>query len=350
MKFNEWTTQLYYSKTNKEPGQQKIYNQALKHLKPEEYYRRVIETTIDDMSKRDPADKAERARSYGLSMICTAELQAQIDRKPYFKLWPGIVPYLAKLDLSLVEFKDMDLPYPVIQFQFAEGEELETASPFNPQLGYGLDDKFFVRTVMFSKVMPDLDANDNIQTKAVDNVIFAYVQGFRAKTPNVNAFIQFTMRSEGFTNLGDCVNAIADSEDRSVMLKHTDDGTDKMEEVQGSWDATNTLADVFKVCCGSLLLSRDKDTLIEADVLKKDLARYLTDFEQKYVDRAHRNGKVGWNVGREMDKNPHFRRGHFMILKAGVAGRALKRFVWRKGHVVKREVAKEVHQVTEAES
>ena len=35
----------------------------------------------------------------------------------------------------------------------------------------------------------------------------------------------------------------------------------------------------------------------------------------KYVAKAHRRGKVGWNVGRRIEVAPHFRRPHMTLVR-----------------------------------
>ena len=46
----------------------------------------------------------------------------------------------------------------------------------------------------------------------------------------------------------------------------------------------------------------------------------------KYVDKAHRRGKVGWNVGRHIEVAPHYRRPHMALVWTGT-GRAVPKIV-----------------------
>jgi len=103
-----------------------------------------------------------------------------------------------------------------------------------------------------------------------------------------------------------------------------------------------SLQAALTVSCGAMLLSKDADGLFEPDVLSKDMEKYLDTLDPKYIDKAHRRGKVGWTLGREMEVSPHYRHGHFVWLKEGVANREKGRFVWRKGHLVKRELVKKL--------
>jgi len=39
--------------------------------------------------------------------------------------------------------------------------------------------------------------------------------------------------------------------------------------------------------------------------------------DQQYVDKAHRRGRVGWNVGRRIEVAPHYQRPHLMLAWTG---------------------------------
>ncbi len=49
--------------------------------------------------------------------------------------------------------------------------------------------------------------------------------------------------------------------------------------------------------CAMLCLLADDPDAITPDVLADDRQKYEASGDQKYVDRAHRHGKLGWNVG-----------------------------------------------------
>jgi hypothetical protein len=95
------------------------------------------------------------------------------------------------------------------------------------------------------------------------------------------------------------------------------------------------IADVVRLCATLCLLADDPE-IIEADVLSKDRPKYLATRDEKYVEKAHRRGKVGWLVGRDLEKSPHYRRGHFALFWTG-SGRQVPTVGWRKGTVVHRE-------------
>jgi hypothetical protein len=86
----------------------------------------------------------------------------------------------------------------------------------------------------------------------------------------------------------------------------------------------------------SVLLLADDPSIIEADVLSADAADYERTGDQKYVDRAHRRGKIGWNIGKSFEMMPHFRRPHFALFHTG-PGRTIPRILPVKGCVVHRQ-------------
>jgi hypothetical protein len=80
---------------------------------------------------------------------------------------------------------------------------------------------------------------------------------------------------------------------------------------------------------------------LEVPVLSKDRGRSDDTGDQKFVDKAHRRGKVGWDVGRHIEVIPHYRRPHMTLVWTGT-GRAVPKIVPRRGSVVHREVVEKV--------
>jgi hypothetical protein len=100
------------------------------------------------------------------------------------------------------------------------------------------------------------------------------------------------------------------------------------------------IADCVRLCC-TLCLLEDDASVIEPDVLSKDRMRYEQTGDEKYVQKAHRRGKVGWHVGRHIEVIPHYRRPHLMLAWTG-KGRSVPKIVPRKGSIVHREVVEKV--------
>ena len=98
--------------------------------------------------------------------------------------------------------------------------------------------------------------------------------------------------------------------------------------------------DCVRLCC-SLCLLEDNPQVVSPDVLADDRAKYEASRDQKFVEKAHRRGKVGWDVGRHIEVIPHYRRPHMTLVWTG-HGRTVPRIVPRKGSVVHREVVEKV--------
>ena len=100
------------------------------------------------------------------------------------------------------------------------------------------------------------------------------------------------------------------------------------------------VTDCVRLCCSLCLLENDP-SVIEPDVLSKDRAKYQESGDEKYIAKAHRRGKVGWNVGRRVEVAPHYRRPHMTLVWTG-RGRAVPKIVPRRGSVVHREKVEKI--------
>ena len=81
------------------------------------------------------------------------------------------------------------------------------------------------------------------------------------------------------------------------------------------------MMDCIRLCCSLCLLENDPE-IISPDVLADDRAKFEASGDQKFVDKAHRRGKVGWDVGKHIEVIPHFRRPHMTLVWTG-SGRAV---------------------------
>ena len=76
------------------------------------------------------------------------------------------------------------------------------------------------------------------------------------------------------------------------------------------------ITDCVRLCCSLCLLENDP-SIISPDVLSKDRVKFEQTGDQKFVDKAHRRGKVGWDVGRHIEVSPHYRRPHMALVWTG---------------------------------
>lgn len=124
------------------------------------------------------------------------------------------------------------------------------------------------------------------------------------------------------------------------------------EKISDTLDASNGM---FETSChqvpltrvmASVLLIANDPSLISSDVLAKDRVKFedpktTLEQQQAIIDRAHRRGKIGWDIGKNIEVSPHFRRPHFAIRWTG-KGKETPKVVPVSGCVVKRVLASKV--------
>ena len=98
--------------------------------------------------------------------------------------------------------------------------------------------------------------------------------------------------------------------------------------------------DCVRLCCSLCLLENDS-SIISPDVLADDRAKFEASGDHIYIDKAHRRGKVGWDVGKHIEVIPHYRCLHMALVWMG-HGRVVPKIVPRRGSVVHREVVEKV--------
>jgi hypothetical protein len=109
--------------------------------------------------------------------------------------------------------------------------------------------------------------------------------------------------------------------------------------------------ELFKLVISLCMLGNDP-TIIQPDVLSKDREAWEATGDWKYVEKARRRGKNGWEIGRNIEEQiakevaqekrenggvrPHWRNGCPALCWTGEGGR-IPEIRWRNGCVVNRE-------------
>ena len=223
--------------------------------------------------------------------------------RPYYNVWPSIVPMLTRLNLDL-DSSLIQLPLPALCIRCPKqknpltfpwkGEEVQIRCMLMGEIneGRGLSILIDVGEVMGSEGVP----------------IYTY-RNFR--------------RQEGLT-VEEAIRELGSNELAELGVQIPED----------------LITDCIRLCCSLCLLENDP-SVIEPDVLSKDRARFEQTGDEKYVTKAHRRGKVGWNVGRQIEVIPHYRRPHMTLVWTG-RRREVPRVVPRRGSVVHREVVEKL--------
>ncbi|MFH1924707.1 MAG: hypothetical protein ABIP48_33060, partial [Planctomycetota bacterium] len=275
-------------------------------------------TTLRDACKRSGAIETADdfyqtaftdAVKMGSGQFC-GQLQNERDwereKKPYYNVWPSIVPMLTRLNLDL-DSSLIRLPLPALCIRFPKtknpltfewkGEEVQIRCMLMGTINEGRGLSLLIDV---GEVMGD--------GKDFGVPIYTY-RNFRRES---GLTVEEALRELGSNELAELGVQIPDA----------------------------LVTDCVRLCC-SLCLLEDDPSVIEPDVLSKDRVRFEQTGDEKYVTKAHRRGKVGWNVGRRIEVAPHYRRPHMALVWTG-RGRAVPRVVPRRGSVVHREVVEKV--------
>lgn len=226
-------------------------------------------------------------------------------RKPYYNVFPSIIPMLTRLDLD-VESSLIRLPLPALCVR------LPKDSAKNPLKFPWKGEEVPIRCMLVGEINQGKGLSILIDIgeimEEINFPIYTY-RNFR--------------RQDGLT-----VEAA-------------------LKELRRGWSAEMGIQmpeplidNCVRLCCTLCLLGNDPE-VISPDVLADDRAKFDETGDQKYVEKARRRGKIGWDVGRQIEVIPHFRRPHLMLAWTG-AGRTIPKIVPRRGSVVHREIVKKL--------
>jgi len=253
------------------------------------------------------------------------------DRRPYYTVYPSLIPMLTKLRLDKVQGPDITIPHGLksLSIRFAVGHELDGR----------------VRTIWVNEVdhMRILDSDGTV-LKGCDlsrgislGIDYGEVQkgfpvylirGFPlAKGSTVEESLE-RLHTRGRTGL----QLQGEDPESQQAIEETSDGLDS----SGDELSRETIRNCVRLAC-TLCLIGDNPDLIKAEVLSKDRHRVSQDNIEKLVEKAKRRGKLGWSVGRDLEVIPHYRRPHPALVWTG-KGRTIPKIILRAGSIVHREI------------
>ena len=253
---------------------------------PDEFYRAAL-----DHGARNPAG--------GMVSQMIAEQAWEQAQRPYYNVWPSIVLMLTRLNLDL-DSTLVQLPTPALCVRLPKQD--------NP-LTFDWDGKpAQIQSILMG------------ESKQPDAILMMIDLGETRTTGKfqvpVGSYCNFP-RQAGLT----VEQAVA-----ALPRRPPKQGYIVIPEAM--------LADCVRLCCSLCLLENDPE-IITPDVLSKDREKFEETGDQKYVEKAHRRGKVGWDVGRHVEVIPHYRRPHLMLAWTGT-GRSVPKIVPRRGTIVHR--------------
>ncbi len=260
---------------------------------PEEFYRVAS------------ADAVKLGSGQFLGQLCN-ERDWEKARRPYYNVWPSIVPMLTRLNLDL-DSGLIKLPMPALCVRFPKEK--------NPLTFDWKGEETSIRCMLMG------DMNDGKGISILIDVGEVMGDGSDFGVP-IYTYRNFR-RESGLT----------------VEAAIRELGRNALSEL-GVQIPEPLVMDCVRLCCSLCLLENDS-SIISPDVLSKDRGRFEKTGDDKYVDKAHRRGKVGWDVGRHVEVAPHYRRPHMTLVWTGT-GRAVPKIVPRRGSVVHREKVERV--------
>ena len=275
-------------------------------------------TTLREACKRsgaveDPDDfyraalaEAVKMRSGQFFGQITNERDWEQARRPYYNVWPSIVPMLTRLNLDL-DSSLIRLPLPALCIRFPKQK--------NPLTFDWKGEEVQIRCMLMGAI------NEGRGLSILIDVGEVMGDG---KEFGVPIYTYRNFRRESGLTVEEALQELGSNELAELGVQIPD----------------ALITDCVRLCCSLCLLENDP-SVIEPDVLSKDRARFEQTGDEKYVAKAHRRGKVGWHVGRHIEVAPHYRRPHMALVWTG-RGRAVPRVVPRRGSVVHREMVEKL--------
>ncbi len=235
----------------------------------------------------------------GVSQL-SLEYNWTVAKQPYYNVWPAIIPPLLKLNLAL---SSAHLHPPKEELLIRLPDER------NPLKFEFRGEHYSVRCIMLVQIMVR-----------------------QLNCPGVGLYIDFGEKM-GIQPIRTFQNMVCNGE------KSLEEEIDSIPEF---WHANvgvrmprDILKDCVRLCCTLCLLENDPE-VITADVLNKDKAKFEHEPDERLVDKAHRCGKFGWDIGKKMTVSPHYRIPHSCLFWTGV-GRTKPVIKIRAGTVVHRK-------------
>lgn len=220
--------------------------------------------------------------------LAAAEMDWMRNVRPYYKLWPAFADALTKLRMD-VRLCDIRLPDPLcVSVRFAETHE-PTSGPYR------------LRAFLMVHYRHGFLITSNVECE--NQLVISYFSIDMTKQSTLEEYCNDSYPSDADCPIG------KDSVDQVTKL-------------------------VVRFASGVGMLADDPE-FIERDVLAKHRLKYGQTQDNKYVEKARKRGINGWNLGKNFETCPHYRRPHMALVWTG-KGRAVPKIVPRRGSVVHR--------------
>lgn len=249
--------------------------------------------------------------------------------RPYFNLWPSIIPALSKLKMDAdSSFFKLPLDQLLIRFPVADNP-LTWVDDNGKQWG--------VRAV--------LAENTRLHPSETTKRAVVFFRG--DEPPGCRRGIAY------WIDIGEVVDADPKKPDdvagqvHSLLYKHV--VCEEGKSIEWSFDnipqhastdmgvryPNQIVTDVARLICTLCLMAEDKE-LVEPIVLRADEDKFDRTGDMGLVEKAKRRGNYGFNVGRGIEVTPHVRAASPAALYWVGKGRKIPKIRFRRGTVVHR--------------
>jgi hypothetical protein len=215
--------------------------------------------------------------------------------RPFYRLWPKIIPMLLRLDLSAVPASACKLPNGLTHLlvQMPKGNGL-------------CDDGTDLQTIIVG----------DVTTRVGPGIAVGGMDGKTQRTGQIDV-------------------PLVDM----WVFPHTDQPLVEVLDalrIAAPLQASLTLRDKVISLVTTLCLLDSDPGLLTPVLLSNDVRKAITQADiDRLADKARRRGRYGWDIGKGVEVMPHYRRPHTALMWTG-SGRKVPKVVLRKGSLVHR--------------
>lgn len=319
MQFNDYFTHYQLAKTEDWGGRE------LRRLTPRQFFVGYVQR-LDEISRESYGKPIELVDPFTPAMLDLETAWHEAGR-PYYNLWPSIIPALTKLRMD-ADSSFFRLPLDQLLLRFPING--------NPLSWEWQGKEYSVRAVLCGNVQ--LHCGEGSEERV----------GWAGKQKPELMKRGISMWMDAHEPLEDAYGGLASNRLHRMMYKHV--VCEEGKSIEWSFDnipshdsadvgvnyPDQIVRDVARIVCTLCLMAEDKE-LVEPIVLKADEDKFDRTGDLALVSKSIRRGNYGFNVGRNIEIAPHVRAASPAALYWTGPGRTIPRIRFRRGTVVHRK-------------
>jgi hypothetical protein len=265
-----------------------------------------------------------------------------IDRRPFYRFWPGLFHAMSKVDLSQIQIRHLQFTLPdnlhTIVIEFPKGVPYEA---YDIKAQYMGDDELLQAFSLNSLLIYQSELH--LMSQSIKNQV-----QYKGTSQNVYFGVLCEEDIKGLRCHRSGV-IFHEEEMEMTVLEYLENRNSMTENQRGY------LGFICRILVVLALLSNDDREIFKRIILAKDKDKFNPDEPDKFWDRAKNNGMYGWDVGKDIPTReeleeykttgmfrgkviPHFRNGSFAIRWTG-KGRTVAKVVWIRETIVNKHLA-----------